>query len=47
MEHLASVIRVLDLGSHPDFSKQFISRLDFAFARGSAIHRLAEVSSQS
>jgi uncharacterized 2Fe-2S/4Fe-4S cluster protein (DUF4445 family) len=47
MEHLASVIRVLDLGSHPDFSKKFISQLDFAFARGSAIHRLAEVSSQS
>ena len=47
MERLTSVIRVLDLGSHPDFSKMFISQLDFPFARGSAIHRLAEVSSQS
>jgi uncharacterized 2Fe-2S/4Fe-4S cluster protein (DUF4445 family) len=42
MEHLASVIRVLDLGSHPDFSKKFISQLDFVSARGTATRRLAE-----
>jgi uncharacterized 2Fe-2S/4Fe-4S cluster protein (DUF4445 family) len=47
MEHLRSVIRVLDLGSHPDFSKKFISQLGFTFARGSAIPRSAEVSSLS
>jgi uncharacterized 2Fe-2S/4Fe-4S cluster protein (DUF4445 family) len=33
MEHLASVIQVLDLGSHPDFSKKFISHLAFASTR--------------
>ena len=47
MEHLGSVIRVLDLGSHPDFSMKFISQLGFKLARGSAIHRSAEVSSLS
>ena len=30
MEHLAPVIRVLELGSHPDFSRKFISHLEFA-----------------
>jgi hypothetical protein len=36
MEHVASVIRVLDLGSHPDFSKKFISQLGFESVRESA-----------
>ncbi|MGA2403744.1 MAG: ASKHA domain-containing protein [Syntrophobacteraceae bacterium] len=47
MEHVASVIRVLDLGSHPDFSNKFISRLGFESVRESATRRLAEVGSVS
>ena len=46
MEHLASVIQVLDLGSHPDFSKMFISHLAFA-STGSTTARPAEVRSAS
>jgi uncharacterized 2Fe-2S/4Fe-4S cluster protein (DUF4445 family) len=30
MEHLASLVRVLELGAHPDFAKNFIANLDFA-----------------
>ena len=45
MEHLASVIQVLDLGSHPDFSKKFISHLRFAPVRGSRTGQSAEVRS--
>lgn len=33
MKRLASDIRVLELGSHPDFSKRFISMLNFPSAR--------------
>jgi uncharacterized 2Fe-2S/4Fe-4S cluster protein (DUF4445 family) len=33
MERLASRIRVLELGSHPGFSRKFISMLDFPAAR--------------
>jgi len=29
MERLASRIRVLELGSHPGFSRKFVSMLDF------------------
>ncbi|HYA41468.1 MAG TPA: ASKHA domain-containing protein, partial [Syntrophobacteraceae bacterium] len=46
MEHLASVIQVLDLGSHPDFSKRFISHLAFA-STGSTTARSVELSSTS
>jgi len=37
MEHLAPLIQVLDLSSHPDFRDYFISHLDFAPAGESAI----------
>jgi len=47
MEHLASVIQVRDLGSHPDFSKEFISHLAFASSPGSTTGRSAEVRSSS
>lgn len=47
MEHLASGIRVLDLGAHPDFTQRFISRLDFPYAGGSRDHRSARTGSVS
>ncbi len=47
MEDLASLIQVLDLGSHPDFSKQFIYHLDFASDSGATSRRRAEISSGS
>jgi len=33
MERLSSLIQVLDLGSHPDFRKRFLSSLDFESAK--------------
>ncbi|MDR3569776.1 MAG: ASKHA domain-containing protein [Syntrophobacteraceae bacterium] len=33
MERLASIIRVVELGAHPDFSRRFISMLDFPALR--------------
>ena len=40
MDHLASVIRVFDLGAHPDFSKNFVSQLNFGSAHGQPADRM-------
>ena len=41
MERLASAVRVLELGAHPDFKKRFLSMLDFpSEQRASDHHRM-------
>jgi uncharacterized 2Fe-2S/4Fe-4S cluster protein (DUF4445 family) len=47
MQQLASVIQVVDLSSHPDFRKHFISQLDFPAADESPNRGYAEVRSGS
>ena len=43
MEYLASIIKVFDLGSHPDFGKKFISQLRFPSAVPAAKDRLIDL----